>query len=63
MNLKSELNKIKKLINTKEQKIEVIEKIGDKYFKDDREISQEEIEKLGKINQVFIIEKVEGRRE
>ena len=63
MNLKSELNKIKKLINTRAQKIEIIEKIGDKYFKDDREISQEEIEKLGKINQVFIIEKVEGRRE
>ena len=63
MNLKSELNKIKKLINTKEQKIEVIEKIGDKYFKDDREISQEEIEELGKINRVFIIEMVEGRRE
>jgi len=63
MNLKSELNKIKKLINTKEQKIEVIEKIGDKYFKDDREISQEEIEELGKINRVFIIEMVEGGRE
>jgi len=56
MNLKSELNKIKKLINTREKKIEIIEKIGDKYFKDDREISQEEIEKLGKINRVFIIE-------
>jgi len=63
MNLKSELNKIKKLINTREKKIEIIEKIGDKYFKDDREISQEEIEELGKINRVFIIEMVEGRRE